>query len=581
MDRATVYTQEQGRSVDFLFAQRATMIGLAKLSQAAFGSGTVVRGLAVTPNSPAALNVLVGIGEIYAMTQVDATTWGALPADTTDVILKQGLNMAAQTVSTPAPTTSGYSINYLIEAQYQDQDNVPVVLPFYNSNNPQIPLNGQGGGGASLPTERQGVCVIQAKAGIAATTGTQTTPAVDAGWTALAVVTVANGQSTVTSGNISVPAGVPQFTSLLQMMQTGSAGYAVDTSTTANVISIALTPAVTAYTDGQEITFKAANSNTGPCTINFGGGTVNLVGAAGAFQGGEIVAGNQYTGIYSASLNEVVLNSQTAGALQVNPATKSQHAVQLGQVQSGAARVAGTVVSKSANYTGATTDYDNVITFTNTGDYTLPTAAAAGIGWKTTIVNASTIAAPKQVRILRASTDTIDADATTTVYVLPGESVEIRADGTSKWWTRGRTPKGRIINVASFSDVGSTTSSTTDVNTQAANFSYQPISPNSLLEIQWSFEGEIANLASTNTIGAFTGYEVTSGNAALGAIYNVSAPSAAGGVGVQTPSIVLVNALSNTALTARLFALFARTSNASASVSVLVPRCEIREIQNA
>ncbi|MGN6085778.1 hypothetical protein [Trinickia sp.] len=332
MDRPIVYTQEQGRSVDFLFAQRATMIGLAKLSQATFGSNSVVRGLAVTPNSPAALNVLVGIGEIYTMAAVDATTWGSLPADTTDTILKQGLNMAAQTISTPAPSTSGYSINYLIEAQYQDQDTNPAVLPFYNSSNPQIPLNGQGGSGAPLPTERQGTCVIQAKAGIAATTGTQTTPAVDSGWTALAVVTVANGQSTVTSGNISVPAGVPQITSLLQMMQTGSTGYAVDTSTTVNTITLALTPPITAYTDGQEITFKAANSNTGPCTINAGPGSVNFVGAAGAFQGGEIIAGRQYTGIYSASLNEVVLSNQTAGALQINPATASEHAAQASQI---------------------------------------------------------------------------------------------------------------------------------------------------------------------------------------------------------------------------------------------------------
>jgi hypothetical protein len=332
LDRPIVYSQEQGRSVDFLFAQRATMIGLAKLSQAAFGGNTVVRGLAVTPNSPAALNVLVGIGEIYAMTAVDATTWGSLPADTTDIILKQGLNMAAQTISTPAPTTSGFSINYLIEAQYQDQDTTTAVLPFYNSSNPQIPLNGQGGSGAPLPTERQGFCVIQAKAGTAATTGTQVTPAVDSGWTAIAVVTVANGQSTVTSGNISVPAGVPQVTSLLQMMQTGSPTYAVDTSTTANQIALALTPVITAYTDGQEITFKAANNNTGPCTINAGPGSVALVGVAGALQGGEIVAGCQYTALYSASLGELVLNSQTGGAEQINPATQSKHGVQLGQL---------------------------------------------------------------------------------------------------------------------------------------------------------------------------------------------------------------------------------------------------------
>jgi len=367
MDRPIVFTQEQGRSVDFLFAQRATMIGLAKLSQAAFGGNTVVRGLPVTPNSPAALNVLVGIGEIYSMTAVDATTWGSLPADTTDIVLKQGLNMAAQTISTPAPTTSGFSIAYLIEAQYQDQDTTTAVLPFYNSSNPQIPLNGQNGLGAPLPTERQGVCVIQAKAGIAATTGTQVTPTVDSGWTALAVVTVANGATTVTSGNISVPAGVPQVTSLLQMMQTGSPVYAVDTSTTVNQISIALTPAITAYTDGQEITFKAANNNTGPCTINAGPGSINLVGAAGALQGAEIVAGSQYTAIYSASLGELVLNSQTGGAEQINPGTKSQHAVQLGQLVGVVGSVRNLLSSVAAASASKVVTADNVIVTTALG----------------------------------------------------------------------------------------------------------------------------------------------------------------------------------------------------------------------
>ncbi|APR40491.1 hypothetical protein BTO02_33655 (plasmid) [Paraburkholderia sp. SOS3] len=186
---------------------------------------------------------------------------------------------------------------------------------------------------ALLPTERQGVCAIQAKAGVAATTGTQVTPSVDAGWTAIAVVTVANGQSTVTTGNISVPAGVPQITSLLKMMQLGSSQYAVDSSTTANQVALALTAAITSYTDGQEIVFKAANNNTGPCTINAGGGSVPLVGAAGALQGGEIVAGKQYTVLYSASLTEFVLSGQTGGSLQISPATASNHAVTLGQVQ--------------------------------------------------------------------------------------------------------------------------------------------------------------------------------------------------------------------------------------------------------
>ena len=367
MDRATVYTQEQGRSVDFLFAQRATMIGLGKLAQAAFGSNTIVRGLAVTPNSPTALNVLVGIGEIYTMAQVDATTWGSLGQDTTDIILKQGLNMSAQTISTPAPSTAGYSINYLIEAQYQDQDTNPVVLPFYNSNNPQQPLNGQGGNGAPLPSQRQGVCVVQAKAGVAATTGTQVTPTVDSGWTALAVVTVANGQSTVTSSNISAATGVPQLTSLLQMMQTGSMAYAVDSSTTPNQISIALTPAITAYVDGQEIAFKAANSNTGACTINAGGGSVNLVGSAGALQGGEVVAGRQYTALYSASLGEFVLNSQAGGALQIPNATQPQHAITAAQAAGVVGGMRNARMSVNAANAAATLLADEVIVETALG----------------------------------------------------------------------------------------------------------------------------------------------------------------------------------------------------------------------
>lgn len=367
MDRATVYTSEQGRSIDFLFAQRATMIGLAKLSQAAFGSNTVVRGLAVTPNTPAALNVLVGIGEIYTMAQVDATTWGSLGSDTTDIILKQGLNMSTQTVSTPAPSTTGYSINYLIEAQYQDQDTNPVVLPFYNSNNPQQPLNGQGGNGAPLPSQRQGVCVIQAKAGVAATTGTQVTPSVDSGWTALAVVTVANGQSTVTSGNISIPAGVPQVSSLLQMMQTGSTQYAADTSTTANQITIALTPSIEAYTDGQPLNFQAANNNTGPCNINAGPGNIALNGAAGAFQGGEIIAGKFYEAVYRANTGTAVVIGQSGGALQVNLATEPEHAAQFGQISGVVGGMRNARMSVNAANAAATFLADEIIVETALG----------------------------------------------------------------------------------------------------------------------------------------------------------------------------------------------------------------------
>lgn len=349
------------------------MIGLGALAQAAFGSNTVVRGLPVTPNSPAALNVLVGIGEIYTFAEIDATPWGSLAADA-NMVVQQGLNASVQTISTPAPVTGGYSICYLIEAQFQQQDTTPAVLPFYNSANPQQPLNGQGGSGAAQATERQGVCVIQAKAGIAAPTGTQVAPTVDSGWTALAVVTVAYGATTVVAGNITVPAGVPQVTSILQMMQTESTNYAVDTSGTANQINIALTPPITAYTDGMQLNFRAANNSSGAVTINAGPGSIQLSGAAGALQSGEIVAGGYYTAVYQSNTGTAVLVGQGAGAEQVNPATQSKHAVQLGQVAGVVGQTRNLVMSVTAASASATLTADEIVVETALGGlrYCLP-----------------------------------------------------------------------------------------------------------------------------------------------------------------------------------------------------------------
>lgn len=317
------------------------MVGLAKLSSAVLGANTLAHGFACTPNSPAALNVLVGLGEIYALAPVDATAYGVLPADTTDTILKQGIQLATTTLSCPAPTTTGFSINYLIEASYQDSDTTQVVLPYFNSANVSQPLNGPGGLGGSNATERQGIVILTAKAGTAATTGTQTTPTPDSGYIGLWVVTVAFGASTITAGNISQYPGAPFITNILQMLQTGSAIYAADTSAAANTISLALTPPVEAYTDGEPIRFKAANTNTGAVTINWGGGNISLTGMNGALQGGEIVALKQYEAIYSSATGTAILIGQTAGALQVAPATQLLHAPEAGQVQRGAFNYAG------------------------------------------------------------------------------------------------------------------------------------------------------------------------------------------------------------------------------------------------
>ena len=267
MDRSIVYSQEQGRSTDFLFAQRAAMIGLSKLAQAVLGASTCVNGLACTATSPASLSVNIAKGEIYSMGNVDSSAYGVLPADTSDTILKQGIVLATTNLATPAPTTSGYSINYLIEAIYQDTDTTNVVLPYFNSANPTQPLSGQSNSGTSQPTQRQGQCVLAVKAGTAAATGSQTTPTPDAGYVGLWVVTVPYGATGVTSGNIAQYTGAPFLSVTLQNILSGLPGYAL----------LAATQAWTAAQQGAFVPVQPVSSGA-TLTLNFALGNNFVVG---------------------------------------------------------------------------------------------------------------------------------------------------------------------------------------------------------------------------------------------------------------------------------------------------------------
>lgn len=398
MHRPIVYTQEQGRSTDFLFAAQQSMVGLSKLAKAILGSSTLAEGLAVTPTTPASLDVNVASGQIYQMEPLEASAYGILPADTTDTILKQGL-AAAQTLSCPAPTTAGYSINYLIQATYQDVDAVPAVLPYFNSANPAQPLSGQNNSGAAQSTQRQGVCIVAVKAGAAATTGSQTTPAPDSGYVGLYVVTVAYGQTQITGSSIALYSGAPLLSSMLQMVQSGAFITASDTGT-ANAYAIALTPAPTALTPGMLVQIDAiVASNTGASTLNVNGlGALPIQSAGGvALQGGELVA------TYGAllRLNHAgtawTLLQTTGGSLPVKAGTQSEHAVNFGQtLLSGAltnvtsSRVSGTTYTNSltrpkivrayansTNAAGTLSATVNGITFYGTTGYSTSTVSAS------------------------------------------------------------------------------------------------------------------------------------------------------------------------------------------------------------
>jgi hypothetical protein len=210
MDRVIVYPGAIPQDTDVLSTNQFAMIALGFLAQATVGTGTVVDGLVCTPTSPATLTVNVGPGSIFSNQQLEPSAYGSISQDTTDNLVKIGINYAGSTSFTlTAPGTSGQSINYLIEATYAETDTNPVALPYYNATNPSIPYSGPDNSGVPQNTLRLQRVSLQLKAGASAGTGTQTTPSVDSGWVGLYVITVNYGQTQIVSGGITIYPGAP------------------------------------------------------------------------------------------------------------------------------------------------------------------------------------------------------------------------------------------------------------------------------------------------------------------------------------------------------------------------------------
>lgn len=336
MDRQIVHPGQILPETTLLQMAKDAMIGSSKLAAAMLGTSTIANGFAVTPTGPASLQVVVAPGEIYSLANIDSLAFSTLPADTTHSILKQGIMLDGVTLSCPAPTTTGQSINYLIQVTYQDQDSTPVLLPYYNSANPALPYSGMGNNGLTQNTSRKGAAIVQVKAGASAATGSQSTPAPDSGYIGLYVATVSFGQTTITSVNIAQYSAAPLLPSgLIQSVQSGNVSFAID-SGAANVYSCSFSPAITARVEGQTLRFKVNTANTGASTFNDGLGAVALLGGAhSALQGGELVANGdawvQWNSSVGTGAGSYILLFCTGAAEQVANGTKSRHAVALGQ----------------------------------------------------------------------------------------------------------------------------------------------------------------------------------------------------------------------------------------------------------
>lgn len=239
MDRNIVYSGSIPLDTDLLAINRSAMIAMGFLAQAVLGTNSVVDGLALTPTSPASLTVNVGPGSITQLTVVDATAFGSLPADATDPLIKMGINLQPVPFTLVAPTVSGQSTNYLIEASFIESDGVPIVLPYYNAANPALPFSGPNNTGVTQNTQRVQRVQLQLKAGTPANSGSQLTPPVDSGWIGLYAITVNFGQTAVTAASVTTLPSAPLINWKLPSLSPGfGAGVQAFTASGAFVVPV-------------------------------------------------------------------------------------------------------------------------------------------------------------------------------------------------------------------------------------------------------------------------------------------------------------------------------------------------------
>jgi hypothetical protein len=285
MDRKIVYAASLPQDTDILTPEQNAMIAAGFALRAAFGTGTLVDGLAGVQTTVPSMTINVGPGSIIALEEIEATPFGSLPANT-NALMKMGINTTSTPFTLTAPATSGQSINYLIEAEFAETDTVPVVLPYFNPSSPSTPFSGPNNTGAAQNTVRSQTVGLQLKAGAPATTGTQVTPATDTGWVPLYVITVNNGQTTVTTAQITVAPGAPFIN--YKIPQLTPTAWAPPRNLAANVGTAAATATFTA----DEISVETALGGTVYVLPGFSK-TINLgvVGVGGMDTGAAPVSG--------------------------------------------------------------------------------------------------------------------------------------------------------------------------------------------------------------------------------------------------------------------------------------------------
>lgn len=533
MDRQTVYSGQVPLETDLLNTNRNVLVALGKVLGDMLGTSTFATGLGCVPTAPASMSVQVQPGQLYSLQNLDNTAYSSLAADTTHQIVKQGIALDAQSFACAAPTTAGYSINYLIEANYSDVDTNAIVLPFYNASNPSQAFNGPGGNGQPSMTTRAGKVILTLKPGVAAATGAQITPAVDAGCVGLWVVTVAYGQSTITAGNISQYTGAPILpTSLLQSLITNNLEYGIDAGP-ANTVQATFPIAPMAVVDNQQFWVKIKSSNTGATTFTPNPGVIGalpVVGAAHqALQGGELVANGRALFVYRSDIASYVLESCTGAAMQTAPATQSGQAVQKSQLGNFQAFYAYT-----SSQTLTASQAGSVINFWggSPSTFSLPACSSMAAGGAFLINNSGAAV----LTVTRSGTDSILCNGgSASIVVSPGDNLLVFVIPPSQWIATGgsaQLPFAGTMQRVSGGVVGAARNAYMNVSAASASATYtadEVVVETVLGGTFFRLAGfnKAINLTTTGAGGMDTGAAPTSGYVALYAIYNATTQASA------------------------------------------------------
>lgn len=232
-------------------------------------------------------------------------------------------------------------------------------------------------------------------------------------------------------------AGALGFGALAQapVQQAGQYNYAVDTGS-ANAIVIALSPAITTYTDGMPLVFKAAANNTGATMINAGAGAIALQGDVGALQGGEIVAGKIYVAYYNSTGGVATLAAQTGGAQQGAPATQSEHFLQLQQAQGMRMQYTGQSGPSTTQTLTTAIAGESVIWAGATGTLTLPDVSTMPAGVDaTTFTNCGTGPVTIACFAGQVISGVLGSGALASIVLQVGDDLVITTRSTTTWRT--------------------------------------------------------------------------------------------------------------------------------------------------